>query len=50
MNSEEAAKVLQPYLWDYEKTEILEFETIYFFNINERRKGMTSILQSTKGT
>jgi hypothetical protein len=25
-------------LWDYEKTEILEFETVYFFNVVERKK------------
>jgi hypothetical protein len=38
MSSEEAVKVLNPYLWEYEKTEILEYETIYFFNVNERKK------------
>jgi dual specificity tyrosine-phosphorylation-regulated kinase 2/3/4 len=26
MTAQEAFKVLQPLLWDYEKTEILEFE------------------------
>lgn len=25
-------------LWDYEKTELLEFETVYFFNVVERKK------------
>ena len=38
MTGEEAFKILSPYLWEYEKTEILEFETIYFFNIAERKK------------
>lgn len=44
MSSEEAVKVLNPYLWEYEKTEILDYDTIYFFNINERRKNVSSIL------
>lgn len=44
MTTDEAFKILLPYLWDYEKTEILEFETIYFFNINERKKGIQSSL------
>lgn len=38
MSSQEAFKMLQPLLWDYEKTEILEFETVYFFNVVERKK------------
>lgn len=38
MSAQEAFKVLQPLLWDYEKTEILEFDTIYFFNVVERKK------------
>jgi dual specificity tyrosine-phosphorylation-regulated kinase 2/3/4 len=38
MSAQEAFKVLQPLLWDYEKTEILEFENVYFFNIVERKK------------
>lgn len=42
MSCEEASKVLALYLWDYEKTEILEYETIYFFNINDRKKGRYS--------
>jgi hypothetical protein len=47
MSSEEALKILLPYLWEYEKTEIQEFETIYFFNINERKKGLSSTLMSS---
>lgn len=50
MTSEEALKVLNPYLWDYEKTEILDFEIIYFFNINERRKNVSSILKLSNGS
>lgn len=42
MSSDEAVKVLGLFLWDYEKTEILEYDTIYFFNINERKKGRYS--------
>lgn len=47
--SDEAYKILLPYLWEYEKQEILEFDMIYFFNINERRKGISSMLQSSLG-
>ena len=42
MSGEEASKLLAIYLWDYEKTEILEYETVYFFNVNERKKGRYS--------
>jgi len=38
MASQDAYKILQPLLWDVEKTEIFEFETIYFFNVVERKK------------
>ena len=38
MTSQYAFKILGPLLWDYEKTEILEYETIYFFNVVERKK------------
>jgi hypothetical protein len=38
MTSQDAFKILGPLLWDYEKTEILEYETIYFFNVVERKK------------
>ena len=31
-------RVLAPYLWEYERREILEHDIIYFFNINERVK------------
>lgn len=38
MTPEEAYKVLEPYLWDVEKREIFEYKTIYYFNIEERKK------------
>jgi hypothetical protein len=38
MSGVEAAKVLGPNLWDYEKSEILEYETVYYFNVQERVK------------
>ena len=38
MSGPEASKILGPHLWDYEKTEILDFETVYFFNTSERIK------------
>lgn len=38
MPVDEAFKVLSPYLWEYEKTEIFEYDTVYFFNFNERKK------------
>lgn len=45
MTADEAFKVLSPYMWDVEKREIFEFQTIYYFNIEERKKqknnGMT---------
>ncbi len=45
MPCEEAARLLALYLWEYEKKEILEFETIYFFNVAERKKGRYSSQQ-----
>jgi hypothetical protein len=38
MTADEAFKVLNPYLWEIEKREIFEYQTIYFFNIEERKK------------
>jgi len=38
MQRDEAARVLAPYLWEIERREILEYDVIYFFNINERIK------------
>ena len=38
MSSDEAYKAFSPYLWDYEKRELFEFKTIYFFPVEERKK------------
>ena len=41
MSKEDAIRVLAPYLWEYEKREILEYaDVIYFFNVNERVKNV----------
>lgn len=42
MAREEAIRVLAPYLWECEKREIMEYEVIYFFNVNERIKNATN--------
>ncbi len=47
LTSEEALRVLAPYLLDYEKQEIKEFDTIYYFNIIERRKEKSSLTQQS---
>lgn len=38
MTGQEAARVLHQYLWEYEKAEILDYEQVYFFNVQERVK------------
>ena len=38
MSGQDAARILGPNLWEYEKSEILEIETVYFFNVQERMK------------
>jgi len=38
MSQEEAFKLLAPYLWESEKRELFEIQTIYFFPIDERKK------------
>ena len=38
MSAEDALKVLNPYLWEHEKSEIYEYDTVYYFSINERKK------------
>jgi hypothetical protein len=38
MTGAEAQKALTTHLWDYEKTEVLDYETVYFFNTSERIK------------
>ena len=42
MPREEAQRVLAPYLWEFEKREIQEYDVIYFFNVNERVKNATN--------
>ena len=49
MSNQEAARVLAPYLWEYEKREIFEYETIYYFNINERIKNQSAKESSLPG-
>ena len=40
MSGEEASRTLAIYLWDYEKTEILEYKEIYFLGLNaDKTKG-----------
>jgi serine/threonine protein kinase len=38
MSCQDASRILAPYLWEIEKKEIFEFDTIYYFNIQERIK------------
>ena len=38
MTGQDAAKFMGQYMWEYEKTEVLEHETVYFFNVQERLK------------
>jgi hypothetical protein len=38
MTCDEASKLFSAYLFDHEKTEILEYPTIYYFNVQERIK------------
>jgi hypothetical protein len=38
MSGAEALKILGPHFWDYEKSEILDYENVYFFNSSERIK------------
>jgi hypothetical protein len=38
MSGSDASKALAPYLWEFEKSEILEIESVYYFNISERLK------------
>ena len=45
MTPQDASRVLAPYLWEHEKKEIFEFETIYYFNIQERIKNQGSANQ-----
>jgi hypothetical protein len=43
LTPDDAVRVLSPYLWEFERNEILEYDMIYFFNINERKKTRASV-------
>ena len=38
MSPDDAFKILSPYLWEVERREIFEYQTIYFFPVEERKK------------
>lgn len=38
MSPDDAFKFLSPYLWEVERREIFEHQTIYFFPVEERKK------------
>ena len=38
ISPDEAFKIFRPYLWDVEVKELFEYNTIYFFPIEERKK------------
>ena len=38
MSAEDASRMLAPYLWEIERREIFEYETIFFFPVAERKK------------
>jgi hypothetical protein len=38
MSPDEAFKLFSRYFWDVEKREIFEYQQIYFFPVEERRK------------
>eukprot|EP00356_Strombidium_inclinatum_P002177 CAMPEP_0170481158 /NCGR_PEP_ID=MMETSP0208-20121228/1717_1 /TAXON_ID=197538 /ORGANISM="Strombidium inclinatum, Strain S3" /LENGTH=38 /DNA_ID= /DNA_START= /DNA_END= /DNA_ORIENTATION= len=38
MTPDEAFKFLNQYMWEVEKREVFEYQTIYFFPIEERKK------------
>ena len=46
MSSDDAFKCFSPYLWDNEKREIFEYDTIYFFNAEERKKAKNGGMHS----
>jgi hypothetical protein len=50
MSVDEGFKILGPYLWEYEKSEIFNYESIYFFNVNERKKANRSKLSNDQQT
>ena len=49
MTPDEAFKILSPYMWDIEKREIFDYQTIYFFPIEERKKQKNNGMTTDKG-
>jgi hypothetical protein len=43
LGPDDAARLFAPYLWEFEKQEILEQDMIYYFNVNERKKSRSSV-------
>ena len=50
MTPDEAFKALSPYLWDIEKRELFEHKTIYYFNIEERKKQKNNGMTMSNGS
>lgn len=46
MVKEDAYQKLFPYLFEFEKNEIFNYDKIYYFNVAERQKGKQSSLLS----
>ena len=42
MSREDAIRALSPFLWECEKREIMDYDVIYFFNVNERVKNASN--------
>jgi hypothetical protein len=42
MTQADAIRLLGPYLFEYEKREIYDYDTVYFFNVNERIKNASN--------
>jgi len=42
MSQSDAIRLLSPYMFECEKREIYEYDTIYFFNVNERIKNVNN--------
>lgn len=38
MTGQDAIKIFNNYLTEFEKKEILDYQTIYYFNVQERQK------------
>ena len=42
MSQSDAIRLLAPYMFEYEKREIHDYDTIYFFPVNERMKNVNN--------